>query len=219
MIAGFGQSRIFTHAALVLFSAVGCYLTHLYVPRAEANYVFTIGFGYVSLFLIALTLAIGPLMLLRQRRNPVNIHLRRDAGIWGGITGCLHVIFGLQIRNGGDIAAYFFRYTENGYEVLLNAFGTANYIGLVATVILVLLLATSNDLSLRQLKGRRWKSLQRLNYALVVLAILHTLVYQMVSSREQPFVDLVAALAMALLIIQILGVRRYQSQSLRSRKF
>ena len=49
----------------------------------------------MSLCLLCVTLLIGPLNLLRKRLNPVNIELRRDTGIWAGITGCLHVVFAL----------------------------------------------------------------------------------------------------------------------------
>ena len=42
----------------------------------------------------------------------------------------------------------------------------------------ILLLALSNAVSLRVLKGKRWKQLQRLMYPLVLLAVAHTFGYQ-----------------------------------------
>ena len=44
-------------------------------------------------------------------------------------------------------------------------FGLSNETGLIAALILLVLLATSNDASLRNLGLARWKSWQRWNYA------------------------------------------------------
>src|SRR5262249_32614530 len=151
----FGKDRILNHIALILFTIAGCYLTHLYVPRAELNYILTIGFGYVSVVLLVITLVIGPIKLLRQQRNPVNIYLRRDVGIWAGITGCLHVLFAFLSRRGGIFIEYFFRLMpDGGLMPLLNRTGIANYIGAIATILLILLLVTSADFMLRRLKGK-----------------------------------------------------------------
>ncbi len=207
-ITGFGAQRALTHLLLAALAAFGIYLTTRYAPYAGAIYIFTIGFGYLCVFFLSVTLVIGPLNLLRQRLNPVNVNLRRDTGIWAGMTGCLHVVFALVERNRGSILSFFFRY--NG-RPLLNLTGASNWVGLGATVLLIALLLTSNHLSLRKLKGKRWKKLQRFNYVLVVLAFLHTFGYQMLG-RERIFID-VTALAVALvLVIQLAGVWVYQQR-------
>src|SRR5690242_4934339 len=93
-----GRQRWLTHIGLAGLSAAGAYAGHLYAPYADANYVLTIGFGYTAIILIAVSLIIGPFKLLSQRRNPVNIDLRRDVGIWSAITGCLHVWFAFLLH-------------------------------------------------------------------------------------------------------------------------
>ncbi len=212
MIAGFGKDRIFNHVALFLFSITGCYLWHLYTLRDDLFYILTIGFGYVCLVLLVISLVIGPIKLLWQRRNPVNIYLRRDVGIWSGITGCLHVLFAFLSRRGGIFIEYFFRLMpDGGLTPLLNHTGIANYIGAIATILLVLLLMTSADFALRRLKGRRWKALQRLNYVLFVLAVFHTLLYQQLSRRERVFAEATTILIIVVLVAQIGGVYLYQS--------
>jgi sulfoxide reductase heme-binding subunit YedZ len=60
---------------------------------------------------------------------------------------------------------------------LTNNFGWGNWTGLAATLIVAGLLAISSDVALRKLKARRWKNLQRLNYALFVLVIAHAVFY------------------------------------------
>lgn len=178
----------------------------LYLPRGDLIYISTIGFGYWSLFLIAVTLSIGPLYLVftHRRRNPVNLDIRRDVGVWAAITGLLHVFFGLQVHNRIGILGYFFR--PGTLTLRLDRVGFNNDVGLAATIVLALLLATSNTWSLRKLKGKRWKTLQRLNYPLAVLVILHTLGYQAASRRETVFVNATLILTMGLLIVQFVGV-------------
>ncbi|MBA4159583.1 MAG: hypothetical protein H0X65_19215, partial [Gemmatimonadetes bacterium] len=54
----------------------------------------------------------------------------------------------------------------------------------------VLLLALSNDLSLRLLKAGRWKTLQRWNYALFALTVVHGIAYQVIEDRKAGYVVL-----------------------------
>src|SRR5262245_44482803 len=108
-VTGFSGQRATTHLLLAALTTLGIYLTTLYKPHAGAVYIFMVGFGYISLLFLSATLLIGPINLMRQRLNPVNIDLRRDIGIWAGITGCLHVIFAILDHDRGSILSFFFR--------------------------------------------------------------------------------------------------------------
>lgn len=199
--------RWLTHGVMFGLTALALYLTKaLYLPRGDLIYISTIGFGYWSLLLLVVTLSIGPLVLVftHRRRNPVNLDIRRDVGIWAGITGLLHVFFGLQVHSRIGILGYFFR--PGTLTLRLDRVGFNNDVGLAATIVIALLLATSNTYALRKLKGKRWKTLQRLNYPLAVLVILHTLGYQATSGRETVFVNATLILTMGLLVVQFIGV-------------
>ena len=196
-----------THLLFAALTVAGIYLTTFYAPLAEITFTFVIGFGYICMVFLCITLLIGPLNLLRKRLNPVNINLRRDTGIWAGITGSLHVFFALLERNRGGILSFFFH--QNG-RPLLTLLGASNWIGLFATILLIALLATSNMLSLRTLKGKRWKKLQRLNYVLVVLAFMHVYGYQMGGGRERYFMDGTVIAMILVLVAQLVGVAIYQ---------
>jgi sulfoxide reductase heme-binding subunit YedZ len=203
------RGRRLTHAALALLAAVGCYFTFTLTPGFRPVHSLTIGLGYTSLILIVVTLVIGPLQLLRRKRNPVNINLRRDTGIWAGVTGGLHVVFGFQVHMNGDIVQYFFERTpHHGLRPLplIDLFGFSNYTGAVATIALILLLFLSNDLSLKWLRGPLWKWLQRLNYALIVLSLAHTVGYQAVVEREEVMTLIVLGLTAATVLAQMAGV-------------
>lgn len=138
----------------------------------------TTGTGYVATGLLALTLLIGPANLLLRRRNPVSSPLARDTGIWAAAYSCVHVILGFQVHgNASDVRnflVYFF--TGDGLP-RTNSFGLGNWTGLLALVIVAGLLALSNDRSLRELKARRWKNLQRTNYVLFAMVVLHAFFY------------------------------------------
>ncbi len=214
-IFAIGLRRWLTHAGLALLAFGGVYLTHLYAPHADLTYDLTIGCGYVALILVALSLLIGPYKLLFQRRNPVNLDFRRDVGIWAGITGCIHVICGFQIHMNGNVVYYFLDYIPHrGYRFLTNLFGISNDIGLIATIILVILLVLSNDISLRHYKGKKWKFLQRFNYLLALLVLAHTFAYQTVSQRERPFIIGTIIIAVVTLAAQSAGFLLYRTRHL-----
>lgn len=213
--AGLGRTRWWTHGALLSLTALAYGLGALYVPRGAPSYIATLAFGYWALLLTAVTLVIGPVRLLlnrRLRRNPVNVDLRRDVGIWAGITALLHVWFGFQQRFGGDILRFFFYRTADGWRLLGNTFGLANHVGLLATLAVAALLATSNDLSLRKLRGPRWKTLQRLNYALFAFAVLHTVLYQAISNRQPIFANVVIVGTLATVVVQFVGLSLVQAR-------
>jgi sulfoxide reductase heme-binding subunit YedZ len=140
---------------------------------------FTNATGYIALGLIGLTLLIGPANLLLRRRTPVSSYLARDIGMWAAIISVIHVIVGFFVH--GPPAPFvkrilFYFFTPDG-SPLTNGFGMGNWTGLAGTVIVVGLLAISNDFSLRKLKAKRWKNLQRLNYALFTLVLVHAIFY------------------------------------------
>ncbi len=203
------QSRQLTYVANVLFALAGCVLTFLLARGAGWTRILTIGLGYVSLAQILFTLAIGTGNLILRptlRRNPVNINLRRDTGIFAGISGALHVVLGLQVHRGGDIVQYFFERTHQGLKPLTDVFGFANYTGTAATVLLVALLLLSNDICMRLLKGPLWKWLQRLNYFLVLLVLAHTFGYQIEVQRPPAMPAIVVGLVLIALLLQGAGL-------------
>lgn len=208
-----GRLRWVTHIILFSISIASVLVVSSLKPNVSFTNQITIAFGYLSFGYLGITLLIGPWQLLRnkRRRNPVNINLRRDIGIWAGITGIVHVVFGFQIHLGGDIIRYFFEKDQEGnWQLALNLFGVSNIVGLWGTVVLVVLLVLSNDISLRVMKGKIWKSIQRLNYVLAVLVIAHTIGYQNVVNREGVMTLLVVSLAIVVLVFQLLGLNVYR---------
>ena len=178
---------------------------------------FTLATGYVATGLLALTLLIGPTNLLLRRRNPVSNHLRRDVGTWTAIASLVHVIVGLQVHGRGRLSGFLDYFVAADGSPRLNSFGLGNWTGLAALVVVAGLLAISSDVALRKLKARNWKSLQRLNYALFVLVLLHAFFYGVLLRATSPFTLLLGVIVLAVLIGQAAGIqlsrRRYARKS------
>ena len=179
------MTRTARHLVLLLAGLGTFGLFHLLYAPDDLFWWFSMSSAYASLFLLALTLAIGPWNKLRGIPNPVSTYLRRDIGIWAGIFGIFHVVFGLLVHFRGHMQLYFVPMPgTQRFPYRYDAFGLANHLGLFATVVLVLLLALSNDASMRKLGGRPWKSLQRWNYAGAILVVAHGALYQILEKRK-----------------------------------
>ena len=176
----------------------------------------TVATGYVATLLLAFTLLVGPANLLLRRRNPVSSYLRRDAGMWTATFSVLHVIVGLQVHSQGQISGMLGYFLAPDRSPLLNSFGLANWTGLAATVIVVGLLTISGDLALRTLKAGTWKWLQRLNYALFALVVMHAVLYGALLRATSPFTLMLALSVIAVLAAQTIGIwlwRRKRSRT------
>lgn len=174
---------------------------------------FTVATGYAALGLVALTLLIGPANLLLGRQTPVSNYLCRDAGTWAAIGSVVHTIFALQVHGSGRIRDFLAFFIARDRSPLLNSFGLGNWTGLAALVIVVGLLAISSDAALGKLKARWWKRLQRLNYGLFALVIVHAFFYGAFLRMTSPFTLLLVFSAVAVLVGQVMGIwlwrRRY----------
>ena len=117
----------------------------------------------------------------------------------------IHVVYGVEVHTSITNPLPRFVRTADGTPVT-NSFGLANWTGLAAAVIVVGLLAISSDLALRKLKARTWKNLQRLNYGLVGLVLLHALFYGALLRVESPFTLILIIGAAAVFAGQTLGI-------------
>jgi sulfoxide reductase heme-binding subunit YedZ len=200
--------RAVRHVLLALVNALVIYLFFRGIDSKDALFKLSMATAYASLLGLVVSLGIGPWNLLRRRPNPVSSYLRRDVGIWAGIVAVLHVVVGLQVHMGGRIWVYFFYPEPHTIPLRHDLFGLTNYAGLAATLILLLLLAISNNRSLRALGPTRWKTWQRWNYAVAILTVLHGMVYQWLEKRQIGFVLLYAAIVLAGALIQFVGYRQ-----------
>lgn len=213
---GYWARRIRRH---VMIASAASLVTALLFGLARQRPTFffraSMATGYTSVFLIAAVLALGPYWLWRARPLPTSVDLRRDLGIWGAVFGLLHVATGLFVHMRGDPWNYFIYRPRDGvhaFPLRLDKFGMLNWVGLAATLLLVVLLAISNDWSLRTLGARRWKQLQRFTYVAGVLIVLHGVAFQLADRRGRSFIAVFAVTIVAVVAIQLDGRRRMRAR-------
>ncbi len=179
--------RIRRHLILLLVAGASTLIAYIATPPPDIRHRLSMATAYAALLFLAASLCLGPLNVLRGRPNPISFDLRRDVGIWAGILAVVHTAIGLTVHLRGRMWMYFLK-SLDPLKIQDTQFGLANYLGLAAALLFVLLLAISNDYSLRHLSSRRWKSLQRWAYVAGVLTILHGLFYQIVEARPRAWV-------------------------------
>jgi sulfoxide reductase heme-binding subunit YedZ len=203
------QRRLIHHIFLGVGSLGLSVLFMSLFPHRDLISKVSIGTAYAALFLMTATLLLGPLNVLRKRANPVSFDLRRDFGIWAGIAALVHTVVGLNVHLRGKMWLYF---VDASHHLRKDAFGVGNYTGIVAAFVFVLLLALSNDISLRKVGIDRWKSLQRWAYAAVVLTAAHAIAYQQIETRSAPFRVVLYVLLGIVFGLQIMATVRYRKE-------
>jgi sulfoxide reductase heme-binding subunit YedZ len=207
------RQRLIYHILLGVVSVGLSVLFMRLFPHRDLVSRVSIGTAYAALFLMTATLLLGPLNVLRKKANPVSFDLRRDFGIWAGIAGLVHTAFGLNVHLRGKMWLYF---VDTSHHLRKDVFGFGNYTGSVAALVFVLLLALSNDISLRELGVERWKSLQRWAYAGFVLTAAHAIAYQQIETRSAPFQVVLYALFGILLGFQIVAAIKCRNTALKT---
>jgi sulfoxide reductase heme-binding subunit YedZ len=204
--------RRLLHHILIGVGSVGLTMLFMHLfPKRDFVSQLSIATAYAGLFLTAATLLLGPFKVLQRKPNPISTDLRRDFGIWAGILALLHTAVGLNVHLRGKMWLYF---VDTRHHLRRDAFGFGNYTGAIAALVFTLLLALSNDVSLRKLGLDRWKFLQRWAYAGILLTMAHAIAYQQIEERSSPF-QVVLYLAFGIVLaFQVAGALKTRQMKL-----
>jgi sulfoxide reductase heme-binding subunit YedZ len=189
---------------LSLSTVLLCAIAYWLTPPPDIRHRLSMAAAYAALCFLAVSLMLGPWNVIRSRPAPISYDFRRDIGIIAGILALVHTGIGLTVHLRGRMWMYFFR-TLRPLRLQGSAFGAANYIGLIAAALFAMLLALSNNWSLRALGTTRWKNLQRWTYAAFVLTLVHSVLFQYVEKRRMPWLLFFATAVLATLAAQSLG--------------
>lgn len=138
----------------------------------ESVHLYNRAFADASFVTLCLALAMGPIARISPRTSPA-LQLRREVGIWSTVAAVLHVAIYASVHHFNPVG-FFARYRpDHGWILLDTNVALANWVGLPALVLALLLAATSNDASQRLL-GRGWRQLQEESFTLFVLVVIHT---------------------------------------------
>lgn len=126
------------------------------------------GFGQAALAVLLVIVFLSPLSRIFRTRLLLQLMgLRREMGILMGYLATVHVL--IYVIGSSWMIALPNPFQETG----LGTLPLMLWAGFAAYVLTLPLLFTSNDLALRLLGGKHWKSLHRLVYLLLVFALLH----------------------------------------------
>lgn len=206
--------RVGRHIAIACAGVIITLLFSRVVAFDRPIQSYSFGTAYASLFLVAVTLLLGPINVLRGKPNPVSTYMRRDFGIWAGLFALIHVVLGLQVHMHGNISRYFF-YPDVAERLMprYDIFGLANHTGLIATAVVVTLLLLSSNFALRAIGASRWKSIQRWNYLNYAMLLVHGLAYQVLERRSWVMEALFLATLLVVLVTQYRGYRHCRTRS------
>jgi sulfoxide reductase heme-binding subunit YedZ len=201
------------HLPLLLFTIVAVTLVYWVIEAEDVIFLLSMATAYPGLALLAATLLTGPLKVIRKHPNPVSDDLTRDIGVWAAFVSLTHVVFGLQVHMRGRMWLLFLEENQSFPYIRFDLFGAANHTGLLALLFLVMLLATSNDWSLRALGTKKWKRLQCWNYGLFAIVLLHGVMYQVIENRNPPYIYIFSAMAAIVFIMQLMGFLHRKRQT------
>lgn len=207
----FGKSRVQHHLAMATASLLLAGIVYRLTPPPDVRHRLSMATAYAALAFMVATLSLGPWNVIRRRSNPVSSDLRRDLGVWAGALALLHTGVGLTVHLRGRMWMYFVR-RLHPLRLQTNLFGFANDAGLLAAILFVVLLAISNDRSLRLLGVPRWKSVQRWTYAAAALTVVHGALFQIVERRSTGFVLIFYAGVAIVVSAQLAGLRHRRRQ-------
>ena len=173
------------HLLVLLIAALGTYA--FYESRSEwsAMHRWNRAVGDMSVVLVAMSMAIGPLSRL-VRSFRYLIPMRRELGIYGVLLAIAHTIIILAAWVEWDLIKIFgyVLHPSGRYVMLLHGFGLANIIGIIALVYGLGLALTSSDLAQRLLGGPTWKFFQQGAYVLWMLIVLHTAYFLYINFQD-----------------------------------
>jgi methionine sulfoxide reductase heme-binding subunit len=210
MLSRYWTRRLLRHVTIFVASAFCGGALWLVIPTRDNLFRWSVTSAYVSLVLLAVTLVVGPVNVIRRRPNPVSTDLRRDLGIWSGVTALVHVVAGLQVHLRGHMWQYFLT-PDLPHLPRHDAFGLSNYSGLAAAGLLVLLLTISSDRALGRLGTNTWKRVQRWAYAAGGLVVVHGALYQFIEKRDGLYSAVLSGVTLAIGVGQWLGYRRVRA--------
>ena len=164
------------HLVVIVLSGLGTGL--LLYSRAEwsSMHRWNRAIGDMSLVLVALAMAIGPMSRLWRAASRY-LPYRRELGIYAIVLALVHatiILFGWVTLDLMRLFGFEFHPQLQQYVMVNHGFALANLIGIVALLYGIVLAVTSNDFSQRWLGSSVWKYVQQGTYILWWLSVLHT---------------------------------------------
>jgi sulfoxide reductase heme-binding subunit YedZ len=203
------RSRWLRHGAL----AAGSLVSTGFVVRFGSGETLlddvSLATAYICLILMAVALCLGPLRALRSAPLVLNIYLRRDIGIWSGLTGLVHLFVATELSMNPRYMQAYVNLSTSGLSGSMreSLFSWGSIVGFLVGIFVLLLLVLSNNIIMRFFGSMWWKRLQRFTYPAFVLTVLHGFAFQALEARNILLIVIVFAVFICVVILQFLGFR------------
>jgi methionine sulfoxide reductase heme-binding subunit len=164
------------HALILVLAGLLVYLFGMVHSNWSPMHRWNRATGDASIVLLAMTMAIGPGARPWPRLGRL-VPFRRELGIYGVALATVHTVIILDGWVVWELPRLFGLewVPELGrYLMVQHGFGLANLIGILALVYGLVLIMTSNNISVRILGGSSWKFVQLSAYVYWSLVIVHT---------------------------------------------
>jgi sulfoxide reductase heme-binding subunit YedZ len=187
--------RVVTHVGALLPLAAIIYDNYTFNLTANPIQNLTLRTGKVALVLLVLSLACTPLNSLFGFKDALKV--RRALGLYGFMYVGLHLFIFVVLDYGVD------------WGLILQAVSEKYFViaGFVAFVMLIPLAITSTRGWMKRL-GKSWKSLHKLTYLALPVAVLHfALLVKSIIGRPEPLIY--GAIVALLLVFRLPAVRRW----------
>ncbi len=160
--------------------------------------------AWLCFALLATALGLGPWQALRTGQPVLNNLLRRDLGIWAALTGLAHLVVATTVvMQPAYFRAYITGPPANPLPGWAGWIGTASIVaGYLVGLIFLLLLALSNNRSLRRLGAPRWKRLQRAAAVAFFLTLAHGVIFQVIEGRTRGWLAGLVVVSTAILVLR-----------------
>ncbi len=165
--------------------------------------------AYLFLLLVSFVLLIGPVRAIRTGRVTINDTWRRDIAIWSTLIGFVHLAAGAAESMTPDYLDLFVTHAVNPPSSTVREifFLWSVITGFVVGLLLVVLLALSNNWSMKIIGQLWWKRLHRASYIAFALTILHGIGFQILESRWWVGYGLIAVITIVVCVTQVRGAR------------
>lgn len=207
------MKRTIRHLALAGASVLVSLTAAAAAPPGQALDAISFATAWLCLLFLAAALLIGPLHVLRTGRLVGNHLLRRDLGIWGAVTGLVHLALAFKVSMTPEYMQVYVYGAESwpAPEMRRAMYRWAVIASLVIAALFLLLLALSNNAAIRLLGHRWWKRLQRASYLAFVLTVAHSAAFQLIEARSPWLAAALALITAAVIAAQVAGWSRLRA--------
>jgi nitrite reductase/ring-hydroxylating ferredoxin subunit/DMSO/TMAO reductase YedYZ heme-binding membrane subunit len=204
------QKRIYDgvlSGSVVLYLAVFIGVGSLVHPNAIAETLLIRGFGTAAIFLLHVTLCIGPLCRLNRRFLPV-LYNRRHLGVTTFMLALAHGGFSLvQFHALGDVNPLVSLFLSNPRYASFVQFPFQS-LGFFALLILFVMAATSHDFWLNNLTPVVWKRIHMFVYVAYALLVAHITLGALQSDQSPLLAGTLAVGLSAVVTLHLLAARK-----------